>query len=73
MNNESIQNFSNLLESSKDFDKAGEKPNIKEFKAHSITFYRQDQITLKLHYHHGGQGEKMHLEFLITEYFSSCV
>ncbi|RIB28870.1 TLD-domain-containing protein [Gigaspora rosea] len=43
MNNELIQNlledFSNLLENSKDFDvkiKIGEDPNIKEFKAHSI-------------------------------------
>ncbi|KAF0560329.1 btb/poz domain-containing protein 19-like [Gigaspora margarita] len=40
MNNESIQKFSNLLENPKDFDvkiKVGEKPNIKEFKANSIT------------------------------------
>ncbi|KAF0560332.1 BTB-domain-containing protein [Gigaspora margarita] len=39
MNNEPIQNFSNLLKNPKDFDvkiKVGEKPNIKEFKVHSI-------------------------------------
>ncbi|KAF0495064.1 BTB-domain-containing protein [Gigaspora margarita] len=39
MNNELIQNFSNLLENPKGFDvkiEVGEKPNIKEFKAHSI-------------------------------------
>ncbi|KAF0332928.1 btb/poz domain-containing protein 19-like, partial [Gigaspora margarita] len=38
MNNKTIKNFSKLLESPKDFDikiKVGEKPNIKEFKAHS--------------------------------------
>ncbi|KAF0521120.1 btb/poz domain-containing protein 19-like [Gigaspora margarita] len=34
-----VIDFSNLLESSQDFDtkiKVGEEPNIKEFKAHSI-------------------------------------
>ncbi|KAF0458740.1 btb/poz domain-containing protein 19-like [Gigaspora margarita] len=39
MNNETNQNFSNLLENPKDFDvkiKVGENPNIKEFKVHSI-------------------------------------
>ncbi|KAF0458739.1 BTB-domain-containing protein [Gigaspora margarita] len=39
MNNEPIQNFSNLVEKPKDFDvkiKVGKTPNIKEFKAHSI-------------------------------------
>ncbi|KAF0560327.1 btb/poz domain-containing protein 19-like [Gigaspora margarita] len=39
MNNEFVQKFSNLLVNPKDFDvkiKVGEKPNIKEFKAHSI-------------------------------------
>ncbi|KAF0529939.1 BTB-domain-containing protein [Gigaspora margarita] len=39
MKNQPTQNFLNLLESPKDFDvkiKVGVKPNIKEFKAHSI-------------------------------------
>ncbi|RIB25374.1 hypothetical protein C2G38_2166116 [Gigaspora rosea] len=39
MDNGPIQSFSNLLENPKDFDvkiKVGERPNIKEFKAHSI-------------------------------------